>query len=217
MEVKLIAITQALVDDGSPEAVIEYAGRICYRSVPKSESSRERFIRRRVMEGHESIVEHAAAAFGISGISRACSHQLVRHRLASYSQESQRYVGMSSPEWVVPDSIDSDPQALDIFRQALEGAASAYRALVSRGIKKEDARFLLPNAAATRIVVTMNFRELLHFFRIRISTQAQREIRQLALAMLAEVYPYGPSVFRGEVLRAENAFLGEWVMANRIG
>ena len=109
MKVELIAITRYLQGDGTPEELLEHAGRVCYRTESRGEPGR--FLRARVREGHESIVEHASATFEISGISRACSHQLVRHRIASYSQESQRYVDMSDPEWVLPTSIAENPEA----------------------------------------------------------------------------------------------------------
>ncbi len=193
MRVELIAITQYLKGDGSPEALLEHAGRVCYRS--KSKGDPASFIRARIRDGHESIIEHASATFEISGISRACSHQLVRHRIASYSQESQRYVSMDNPEWVLPASITSDEEARKIWEEFAEKVKEAYRALRARGIPKEDARFVLPNATATRIVVTMNFRELRHFFRVRISPQAQWEIRELAVRMLELIYPWAPAVF----------------------
>ncbi len=193
MQVELIAITRYLRGEGMPEELLEYAGRICYRS--RSRGDPGAFLRARIREGHESIVEHAGATFEISGISRAASHQLVRHRLASYSQESQRYVEMSKPEWVVPSAIADDPQARAIWEEFAGQVQAAYRALRERGVRKEDARFVLPNAAATRIVVTMNFRQLLHVFRLRISPAAQWEIRQVAVRMLEAVYPYAPAVF----------------------
>ena len=103
MKVELVAITGYLQGEGSSEALLEHAGRICYRSEARGDPAK--FLQARLREGHESIVEHASATYEISGISRACSHQLVRHRLASYSQESQRYVDMADPEWVLPPSI----------------------------------------------------------------------------------------------------------------
>lgn len=205
MQVKLIAITSYLGGtvrrDGrsstqGAEALIERAGRICYRShAGGTPESTARFIQNRVQEGHESIIEHASASFEISGISRACSHQIVRHRIASYSQESQRYVDMSDPEWVVPGDIAADPEAVAIWEGSLAQTQEAYRRLRERGIKKEDARFLLPNAAATRMIMTANFRELLHMFRIRIAPDAQWEICQVCVQMLEAVYPHAPSVF----------------------
>ena len=166
MNVRLIAITSYLGGENRTEtstldstasaapteALIEHAGRICYRSkgggTPQATA---RFIRLRVEEGHESIIEHSSASFEISGISRSCSHQLVRHRLASFSQESQRYVDMSDPEWVIPPDVAADPEARAIWEAALCRIQDAYRQLRARGIKKQDARFLLPNAAATRL------------------------------------------------------------------
>ncbi|MEA3398060.1 MAG: FAD-dependent thymidylate synthase [Chloroflexota bacterium] len=204
MQVELIAITRYLCSDGATEALLEHAGRVCYRSEPRGNSAA--FLRARLRDGHESIIEHASATFEINGISRACSHQLVRHRLASYSQESQRYVDMSEPELVIPDAIAGDPEALAIWESFAGEVASAYRALRARGVRKEDARFVLPNATATRIVVTMNFRELRHFFHQRITPEAQWEIREMALRMLELVAPYAPTIFGGmlEELRCKD-------------
>ena len=193
MQVELIAITHYLRGDGTPEELLEHAGRICYRSQARGDPGS--FLRARVREGHESLIEHASATFEISSISRACSHQLVRHRLASYSQESQRYVDMSDPEWVLPPAMESDPSAMEAWAKYSDRVKMAYQDLRESGVRKEDARFLLPNAAATRIIMTANFRELLHIFRLRISKEAQWEIRQVAVRMLEEVYPHAPAVF----------------------
>jgi len=193
MDVELIAITRYLGGDGTPEELLEHAGRVCYRS--DSRGVPERFLRARIREGHESIIEHAAATFEISGISRACSHQLVRHRIASYSQESQRYVDMSNPEWVLPPAVMENPKAWAIWDGFADEVKAAYRALRELGVRKEDARFVLPNATATRIVVTMNFRELRTVFRLRISSGAQWEIRSVCVRMLELVYPLAPGVF----------------------
>ncbi len=193
MNVELIAITHYLRGDGTPEELLEHAGRICYRS--ESRGAPGKFVEARVREGHESIVEHASASFEISGISRACSHQLVRHRLASYSQESQRYVDMSDPDWALPPAVLNDDEALAIWETFAGRVEEAYEALRELGMRKEDARFVLPNAAATRLIVTMNFRELLHLFRIRISSAAQWEIRDVGVRMLELIYPHAPRVF----------------------
>lgn len=193
MEVKLIALTRYLAGDGRAESLIEHAGRVCYRSSGRGDPAA--FIRARIREGHESIIEHASATFEISGISRACSHQLVRHRLASYSQESQRYVNLSQPELIVPPAIAANPTAMQVWNRLTGQMVNAYRTLLELGIHKEDARFLLPNAAATRIVVTMNFRELLHFFKVRIHPAAQWEIRAAAIEMLKIVAAESPAVF----------------------
>ncbi len=193
MQVELIAVTHYLHGDESAEGLVERAGRVCYRS--ESQGNRGAFLRSRLKAGHESIIEHAGATFEISGISRACSHQLVRHRLASYSQESQRYVDMSDPEIVLPDAIADNPDALAIWSRYMEQVKETYQELRALGVRKEDARFALPNAAATRIVVTMNFRELRHFFRLRITPEAQWEIRRMALEMLRQLLPYAPTIF----------------------
>jgi thymidylate synthase (FAD) len=202
MEVELIAITRYLRGEGSPEELLEHAGRVCYRSAGVGDPAR--FLQARICEGHESIIEHAAATFEISGISRACSHQLVRHRLASYSQESQRYVDMSDPAWVLPPALAADEEARGMWETFAEQVGAAYRALRGLGLRKEDARFVLPNAAATRIVVTMNFRELRHFFRVRCDPAAQWEIRAVALRMLDLVHQQAPAVFAD----LHRAFLG---------
>jgi thymidylate synthase (FAD) len=193
MHVDLIAITQYLRGTGTPEELIEHAGRVCYRSEGRGEPGR--FIRLRLREGHESIVEHASATFEISGLSRAASHQLVRHRLASYSQESQRYVDMAEPEWVLPPAVASNARARTIWEGFASQVRVAYRSLRELGVRKEDARFVLPNAVATRIVVTMNFRELLHVFRVRISPEAQWEIREASVRMLELAAERAPGVF----------------------
>ncbi len=198
MHVELIALTQYLRGNGTPEELLEHAGRVCYRSESRGDPAK--FLRARLREGHESLIEHASATFEISGISRACSHQLVRHRLASYSQESQRYVDMSDPALVVPDAIAEDPRARAAWEGFIENVKATYQELRELGILKEDARFVLPNAAETRIIVTMNFRELLHLFRLRITPEAQWEIRQMAIVMLELLAPHAPAVF-GELLR----------------
>ncbi len=194
MEVKLIAITKYLGGGGTPEELIEEAGRACYRSEPKGKPGD--FVRRRIAEGHESIVEHASATFDISGISRACSHQIVRHRIASYSQESQRYVEMSSPEFVVPPLVSENPEAAAAFDRFCDSVSAAYSELRHLGIRKEDARFLLPNAAATRIIVTMNFRSWRHFIEMRaLDPGAQWEISEVARRVLDVLNQQAPSVF----------------------
>ncbi|MEJ5310638.1 MAG: FAD-dependent thymidylate synthase [Anaerolineae bacterium] len=198
MHVELIALTQYLRGNGTPEELLEHAGRVCYRSESRGDPAK--FLRARLREGHESLIEHASATFEISGISRTCSHQLVRHRIASYSQESQRYVDMSDPALVIPDAIAEDPRARAAWEGFVENVKTTYQELRELGILKEDARFVLPNAAATRIIVTMNFRELLHFFRLRITPEAQWEIRRMAIEMLELLTPHAPAIF-GELLR----------------
>jgi thymidylate synthase (FAD) len=210
MRVGIVALTTfppdaGVVADSSPEALLEYAGRACYRSEPKGAPGK--FLKARIREGHESIVEHASVTFEIIGISRACTHQLVRHRIASYSQESQRYVDMSAPEFVVPPSVAENAEAMATWNAFMEQVAKTYRQLRVLGIRKEDCRFVLPNATATRILVTMNFRSLRHFFSVRCDRAAQWEIRELALEMLRQVHTLAPSVF-GDLY---DRFLGEGV------
>lgn len=207
MRVSLLAYTQLnpeaealpeplqLGSGSAPERLIEFAGRVCYRSEDKM-GHNPRFIAARIQEGHESIVEHASFTFLVEGISRACSHQLVRHRIASYSQESQRYCEMRKDDpLVTPPAVEADEEAHAVWQRAIDELGEAYQALRERGIHKEDARFLLPNAMATRIVVTMNARSLRHFFDVRLHPSAQWEIRALARDMLRLVYPLAPSVF----------------------
>jgi thymidylate synthase (FAD) len=210
MQVELIAITRYLGGEGRPEELLEHAGRVCYRSERRGDAGG--FLQARIREGHESIVEHASATFEISGISRACSHQLVRHRIASFSQESQRYVDMSGPEWVLPPAVEENPEARAVWERFAGEVQAAYRALRELGVRKEDARFVLPNGTATRIVVTMNFRELLHLFRLRISPEAQWEIRAVCVRMLELVYPLASSVFgdlREELVDRYPSFFGD--------
>ena len=113
--------------------------------------------------GHVSVIEHAAFTFSIEGISRACSHQLVRHRLASYTQQSQRYVKVEDLSPVVPETIRTNPEAAERYQSCMDVLSKAYGELVALGIPNEDARFVLPNAATTNIVMTVNARELRHF------------------------------------------------------
>ncbi len=193
MKVELIAMTQP-AHGRTSEALLEHAGRVCYKSSKQGQPGR--FLQNRIREGHESIIEHASATFEISGISRACSHQLVRHRLASYSQESQRYVDMSDPEFVVPPGVADNPAAKATWDRFMSGVAETYRQLRAQGVRKEDARFILPNATATRIVMTMNYRSLRHFIALRCDPAAQWEIHALAKEMLRLMYQQAPSVFQ---------------------
>jgi thymidylate synthase (FAD) len=198
MRVDIVGLTTFPADENvpgepSPEALLEYAGRACYRSEPKGAPGK--FLKARIREGHESIIEHASITFEINGISRACTHQLVRHRIASYSQESQRYVDMSAPEFVVPPSVAENAEAMVVWDAFMDRVAETYHQLRILGIRKEDCRFVLPNATATRIVVTMNFRSLRHFFSVRCDRAAQWEIRELALEMLRQAHALAPSVF----------------------
>lgn len=183
----------------TPDRTVAAAGRLCYAPVSAASLSEQmtgdevaRMVRILVRSGHHSALEHASFSFAVDGISRACSHQLVRHRLASFNQQSQRYVRFGEgDDFIIPPKIDEVPEAREVFLRAMEQARVAYDRLVeigsaqgySKETVQEDARFVLPNAAETKIVVTMNARELRHFFRVRCCRRAQWEINRLAWAM----------------------------------
>ena len=167
MDVRLLYSTP------DPERAVAAAARLCYAPVGGAQlfegmsEDAERSVLRTIMRsGHHSALEHATYTFAIEGVSRALTHQLVRHRLASYNQQSQRYVAYADePTFVVPPGIAADAEALERFNAATAAAFSAYRELTECGVEAEDARYVLPNAMETKIVVTMNMRELLHFLR----------------------------------------------------
>ncbi|MBX5320903.1 FAD-dependent thymidylate synthase [Candidatus Bathyarchaeota archaeon A05DMB-3] len=146
--------------------------------------------------GHMTVVEHASFTFSLEEVSRAMTHQLVRHRIASYTQQSQRYVKYDTlKSYVTPPTVTANPEAQKIFAETLEHISEAYNRLLEMGIPKEDARYILPNAAKTNIVVTMNARELRHFFNLRCCARAQWEIREVAMEMLKQVKKVAPSLF----------------------
>ncbi len=186
-----------------PERAMAVAARLCYAPVGAAElmdhmsDEAVRKVLKTIMEsGHFSALEHASYTFAVDGVSRALTHQLVRHRLASYNQQSQRYVSFAEePLFIVPPAVEADPIAKAAFVAATAHAFSAYRELMASGVSAEDARYLLPNATETKIAITMNVRELLHFFEVRCCKRAQWEIRELALEMLALIMPTAPYVF----------------------
>lgn len=186
-----------------PERLVAAAARLCYSAKAADELLQDFtpdkvavFVRKLVSLGHESPMEHVSFTFAIDGISRACSHQLVRHRVgASYSQKSQRYVKEKQFEYVTPPKIAGQPELAAKFEQAMIDMQHVYEQLLAAGIPAEDARFVLPNAAATSLVLTMNVRSLWHFFELRCCQRAQWEIRDLANAMLAEVRQVAPLLF----------------------
>jgi thymidylate synthase (FAD) len=147
--------------------------------------------------GHRSVTEHASFTFSISGVSRALTHQLVRHRVASYTQQSQRYVKFKPDEiqYVMPPTIEDDPEAKEVYTEVMAQLASAYDKLIKKDIPPEDARFVLPNAATTNIVVTMNARELTHFIRLRSCERTQWELREVATEMLRLAKEKAPVLF----------------------
>ena len=193
-----------------PEEVVAMAAKLCYSASGVDELKQKieakdqaAFVEKLAAIGHLSPIEHVSFSFGIEGISRACSHQLVRHRVASYSQQSQRYVKEEQFDYVVPPSIKEDSALVKEFEKCMAEAQENYTKVLKRleelGYKGEtgqqDARYLLPNAAETKIVVTMNARELLHFFRVRCCNRAQWEIREMAERMLALVKGVAPTIF----------------------
>mgnify|MGYP000857998993 FL=1 len=190
LEVELIAITP------DPEKVIEQAGRTCYLSFDRiEEDSDAAFIRRLLKMGHESPLEHAYATFRIRNCSRAMTHQLVRHRLMSVSQQSQRYVDEDQFGYVLPETLP--PEHIEDFHQDMKTIQQMYRKWRDRGLKKEDARFVLPNACVSEIVVSANFREWRHIFSLRLSPKAQWEIRKACLKMLAILQQHPKVAGRG--------------------
>ena len=175
-----------------------------------SREQQEDFVRQVVASGHVSPIEHVSFTFAVQGISRALSHQLVRHRIASFSQQSQRYVDGSAFDYILPPAIARNAAAKERFLRCLEEIGEAYRdvkaILEESGRKdkaKEDARFLLPQAAETRIIVTMNCRSLLNFFEQRCCTRAQWEIRAMAGAMLQQCQEVLPVIFSTAGARCE--------------
>jgi len=192
-----------LASTPEPEKTVALAARLCYSPSAIAELEEkvrdlplEKFLGRILKMGHLSVLEHASFTFGVDGISRVTSHQLVRHRIASYSQQSQRYVKFTTPEYVVPETIVSDEKLRGPFTAAVDGLFKLYKDLMDAGVPAEDARFVLPNAACTRIIITMNARVLLHFFRLRCCERAQWEIRTMATEMLVLVKQKAPFIFR---------------------
>ena len=186
-EVELLSCT--------PDAanVIAAAARQCY--LPGRTSIRgtaafdtAKFLWKLHDSGHMSVFEHASFTFLISNASRACTHQLVRHRMASYSQQSQRYVTFDDCTFVMPESAKGKPDMEQLFTDAYTAALNAYKTLIAAGIPAEDARYVLPAGASSNIVTTMNFRELIHFCRERMCCRAQWEIRHIANAMHFRVH-----------------------------
>lgn len=186
-----------------PERLVAAAARLCYSPKGAAElledftpEKVEGFVRKLVSLGHESPMEHVCFTFGIEGISRACSHQLVRHRIgASYSQKSQRYVREKQFDYVLPPTIEASPELTGKFKDTMAHLQGVYEELLAAGIPAEDARFVLPNAASTSLVLTMNVRSLWHFFELRCCQRAQWEIRNLAYEMRRLVREVAPLLF----------------------
>lgn len=220
MKVTLISHTP------DPEKLVATTARLCYSSSDiegirdgLTEEKTKSFIDMLVSVGHESVMEHVTFTFGIEGISRACSHQLVRHRIASYSQKSQRYVNENGFDFITPPAISSVPEALEEYNKMISEITESYgkiadlltehhkNELMKNGLDEknalskarktanEDARFILPNACETKIIVTMNVRSLFNFFRHRCCNRAQWEIRAVANEMLKLCLHVAPNIF----------------------
>ncbi len=202
MKVELLAVTP------NAERLIEEAGRTCYLSLDKkSEESYKKFIRMIIRNGHHSVIEHASATFRITGGSRTFTHQLVRHRLCAYSQQSQRYCNEDNFNIILPKLIEKNSAAKKVFEGLIDHAKIAYAELQRLGIKNEDARFVLPNACESEIVMSANFRELRHIFKERCSKVAQWEIRAVAIDMLGLMKNIAPIVFEDFILDDTGKFL----------
>jgi thymidylate synthase (FAD) len=214
MRVKILSHTP------NPEEVIASAARLCYSSASvddlmkktEDKESTKEYIDMLMSLGHESPIEHVSFVFAIEGISRACSHQLVRHRIASYSQKSQRYVNEAQFEYITPPVIEDDLTLKDLYSNTMEIVHARYNLLRTELIAKymkdgmdkksaekkanEDARFVLPNACETKIIVTMNIRSLFNFFKHRCCNRAQWEIRMMANEMLRQCMEIAPNIFK---------------------
>ena len=221
MNVKLIAYTPM------PEKVISAAAKNCYSAADVdtlldglTEEKTQSFLTMLTEIGHESPIEHASFTFAMEGVSRSLLAQITRHRMASFSVQSQRYVREKAFEYVIPHEIEDDPEAAELFRKAMADDQEIYEKLTERLLRKhkqtfleqgctekeatrkaekkaiEDARYVLPNACATKIIMTANARSLHNFFRLRCCNRAQWEIRELAEEMYRLVYAVAPVLFR---------------------
>jgi thymidylate synthase (FAD) len=195
MKIKLISCPE------EPDKICASAALSCYSEESASsilegmnDEKARKAIAKIVGMGHLSVIEHANFTFSAEGVSRALTHQLVRHRIASYSQQSQRYVPMDRAEYVVPPSISADKDARKKYDDLMARIWTSYSEL-SKMVPKEDARYVLPNACNTNITITMNARELWHFFSLRCCRRAQWEIRKMAWMMLKEARKVSPILF----------------------
>lgn len=217
-KVTLLGYTQSINGQG-PESLVAAAGKLCYSksdiislTEKLSDEDIEKFINKLVSLGHLSPFEHASFTFGIEGISRTCSHQIVRHRTGKYSQQSQRYVDLKeSFQFIMPEAISGNEEAEEIYIDSIMRDYDAYRELTIALVKKylregmkenaatkkalEDARFALPNACETKIIMTMDARNLLNFFKERCCMRAQWEIRDVANQMLDACLEVAPHIF----------------------
>lgn len=194
MKVKLIAYTP------DADRICAAAARSCYSEKPSSvlkETMKNpaKMLASVVAMGHYSVIEHAVFTFSIEGVSRSMTHQLVRHRVASFSQQSQRYVSLNTPDYVVPETVAGNQEAKEAYDRLMKDIWDTYNKLEALGVPAEDARYVLPNACTTNITMTMNARELMHFFRLRCCNRAQKEIRDVADEMLRQCKAVSPAIF----------------------
>ena len=221
LRVQLIARTEFLAPPDVPwstdadggAALVEFAGRACYQSWSKPNprtATNASYISHVIDVGHLAVLEHASATFYITGVSRSCTHELVRHRHFSYSQLSQRYVPENEASVVMPPGLEDDPELQQIVLEAADASRAAYETLLAeleaklddqpnavlrRKQARQAARAVLPNDTETRIVVTGNYRAWRHFIAMRASEHADTEIRRLAIACLRELGRVAPAVF----------------------
>jgi thymidylate synthase (FAD) len=206
MNVKLIGFTP------NPEKMPAMAAKLTHsKTKPEdldktSDKELKAILEHVVNLGHTSVIEHACFTFAISDVSRSLTHQLVRHRIASYAQQSQRYVNLNDPSYVTPPKIEKDKKMKKAFDETMGNIWEEYNKLLEMGIPAEDARYVLPNATCTNIIVTMNARSLLNFFELRCCQHAQWEIRQCANKMLQEVIKVAPTIFKnaGPLCKTKN-------------
>jgi thymidylate synthase (FAD) len=221
LRVQLIAKTEFAAPPDVPwstdaeggQALTEFAGRACYQSWSKPNpktATNAAYLRHIIDVGHFSVLEHASVSFYITGVSRSCTHELIRHRHFSYSQLSQRFVPERDSQVVLPPGIEDDPELQQLFFAAADASRDAYAALLARLEAKfadepnavlrrkqarQAARAVLPNATETRIVVSGNYRAWRHFIAMRASEHADVEIRRLAIACLRQLADLAPAVF----------------------
>ena len=187
MKIELLDITPNATN------LIEKIGRICYNSKPGENYVPGTMVKNLIKRGHTSVLEHAKATFHISEVSRALTHQLVRHRLASYTQRSQRYCKEDQFEYVVPETLPEEYKSL--YDDDMKTIQKMYDKYKNLGLKNEDARFVLPNACYTEITITANFREWRTIFDLRLRKTAQWEIRELCEQLLKVLIEHEPFIF----------------------
>jgi thymidylate synthase (FAD) len=196
MNVKLIGFTP------NPEKMPAIAAKLTHSKIKpenfnkSSDEELEKILEHVIKLGHTSIIEHTSFTFAISDVSRSLTHQLVRHRIASYAQQSQRYVNLNEPNYVTPPKIVKHKEMKKAYDETMSIIWKQYNKLLEMNIPAEDSRYVLPNATCTNIIVTMNARSLLNFFKLRCCLHAQWEIRKLANLMLNEVKVRAPTIFK---------------------